>query len=88
MNEREPPIHLHIEELVLHGFPSGDRHRIGEALQRELARLFTEEQTPPALAKSAEIDRLNGGTFRTTGTARPEATGAQVARAVFGGLRQ
>ena len=87
MNEQSP-IHLHIEELVLHGFPSGDRHRIGEAVQRELTRLFTEERTLPALTKSAEIDRLNGGSFQTTGTARPEATGAQVARAVFGGLKQ
>jgi hypothetical protein len=87
MNEQSP-IHLHIEELILHGFPSGDRHRIGEALQRELTRLFTEGRTPPALAKSAKIDRLNGGTFQTTETARPEATGAQVARAVFGGLNK
>jgi hypothetical protein len=86
MNEH-PPIHLHIEELVLHGFPSGDRHRIGEALERELARLFTEDRMPPALTKSAEINRLNGGSFQTTGTARPEATGTQVARAVFGGLK-
>jgi hypothetical protein len=83
-----PSIELHIEELVLHGFPSSDRHRIGEALQRELTRLFMDEQTPPALAKSAEIERLNGGSFQTTATARPEATGAQVARAVFGGLRR
>jgi hypothetical protein len=87
MNERSP-IHLHIEELVLHGFPSGDRHRIGEAVQLELARLFTEERTPPALAKSAAIDRLNGGTFQMTSAPKPEATGAQVARAVFGGLKQ
>jgi hypothetical protein len=87
MNERSP-IHLHIEELVLHGFPSSDRHRIGEAMQRELTRLFTEGRMPPSLAKSAEIDQLNAGSFQTTGTARPEATGTQVARAVFGGLKQ
>ena len=87
MNDRSP-IHLHIEELVLHGFPTGDRQRIGEALRRELTRLFIEGRTPPALAKSTEIDRLNGGSFQTTGTARPEATGTQVARAVFGGLNQ
>lgn len=85
---RQSSIHLHIEELVLHGFAPGDRHRIGEAVQRELARLFTEEATPPALAKSAAIDRLNGGTFQMTSAPRPEATGAQVARAVFGGLKQ
>lgn len=87
MNQ-QPSIHLHIEELVLHGFAPGDRHRIGEAVQHELARLFAEEATPPALAKSAAIDRLNGGTFQMTSDPRPEATGTQVARAVFGGLKQ
>jgi len=85
---RQSPIHLHIEELVLHGFVPADRYRIGDAMQRELARLFTEKQTPPSLTKNAEIDRLNGGTFHMTAAPRPEATGAQVARAVFGGLRQ
>jgi hypothetical protein len=84
----QPSVELHIEELVLHGFSPGDRHRIGEAVQHELTRLLTEEATPPALAKSAAIDRLNGGTFQTTSVPRPEATGAQVARAVFRGLQQ
>jgi len=83
-----PSIHLHIEELILHGFQPGDRHRIGDAMQRELARLFSEHQAPPGITKSAEIDRLNAGTFETTENARPEATGTQVARAVFGGLEQ
>jgi len=82
-----PSVELHIEELVLHGFPSSDRHRIGEAIERELTRLFTEERTAPAFAESAEIDRLNAGSFQTTATATPETTGAQVARAVFGRLK-
>ncbi|HKP03809.1 MAG TPA: hypothetical protein VJU77_10685 [Chthoniobacterales bacterium] len=73
--------------MVLHGFAPGDRHRIGEAVQRELTRLFTAEQMPGPLTNSAAIDRLDGGSFQTTGTAKPEATGAQVARAVFGGLK-
>lgn len=83
---RQSSIHLHIEELVLHGFAPGDRHRIGDAVQRELALLFTEKSAPPALAKSTEIDRVNAGTFQMTPAPRPEATGIQVARAVFGGL--
>jgi hypothetical protein len=85
---RQSPIHLHIEELVLHGFAPGDRHRIGDAMQRELARLFAEKQAPPGLTKNAEIDRLNGGTFQMTAAPRPESTGTQIARAVFGGLPQ
>jgi hypothetical protein len=85
---RKPDIHFHIDELILDGFPSGDRHCIGEALQRELTRLFIEGRMPPALAQSAKIDRLNGGTFQMTATPKPETTGAQVAGAVFGGLKQ
>jgi hypothetical protein len=84
----QPSVELHIEELVLHGFPPSDRDRIGDALQRELTRLFTEEPAPPALAQSAAIDRLNGGTFQIPASPRPEATGFQVARAVYGGLKQ
>jgi hypothetical protein len=56
--------------------------------EKALARLLTEQATPPALAKSAAIHRLNGGTFQMTSAPKPEATGAQVARAVFGGLKQ
>jgi GGDEF domain-containing protein len=85
---RQSPIHLHIEELVLHGFAPGDRHGIGDAMQRELARLLTEKQTPPSLTKNTAVDRLNGGTFQMASASKPEATGAQVARAVFGGLKQ
>ena len=85
---RQSPIHLHIEELVLHGFAPGDRHRIGDAVQRELARLFNERQTLSSLTKNTEIDRLDGGTFQMMPGSRPETTGAQVARAVFGGLKQ
>ena len=33
-------IQLHIEELFLDGFDPRDRHRIADALERELARLF------------------------------------------------
>ncbi len=85
---RQSPIHLHIEELVLHGFAPGDRHRIGDAVQHELALLFAESQVPSGLTKETEIDRLNGGTFQMMPGSRPETTGAQVARAVFGTLKQ
>lgn len=85
---RQSPIHLHIEELVVHGLAPSDRHPIGDAVQRELERLFTEKQAPPVLAKNTAIDRLDGGTFQIRTDSRPETTGAQVARAVFGGLTQ
>jgi hypothetical protein len=85
---RKPDIHFHIEELILDGFPSGDRHRISAAMQGELARLFAERQTPAGLTNDRVITRLDAGSFQTNAASRPEATGSQVANAVFRGLSQ
>jgi hypothetical protein len=79
-------VELHIEELVLHGFAPGDRYRIGEALERELARLFAERGVPAALAANEKVGRLDGGEFAGQPGARAEAVGAQIAQAVYGGL--
>ncbi|MGH6611939.1 MAG: hypothetical protein ACRECQ_16975 [Burkholderiaceae bacterium] len=81
-------IELHIEELVLHGFAPRDRSRIGEAVERELARLFAEHGTPPSLTQGSEVANLDGGAFEVEPGAKPKAIGAQVARTVYGGLFQ
>ena len=79
-------LELYVEELVLHGFPAGDRYAIAEAVERELARLFTEQGAPLALARSGEVARLDGGSFEVELRGRAETTGTQIARAVYGGL--
>ena len=79
-------LHVHIDELVLHGFAPGNRARIADALQLELARLFVQGGLPPALAHGGTKDRLNAGTFHAETTARPETTGAHIAQSVYGGL--
>jgi hypothetical protein len=76
-------LHVHIEELVLHGFEPGDRARIGEAVRVELGRLFRESGVPPALERGGASDRLAAGSFDTRATARPESTGGQIAAAVY-----
>ena len=43
------PLQFNIEHLVLHGFSASSRHRIGAAMQRELARLFMKQGVPLAL---------------------------------------
>jgi hypothetical protein len=83
-----PNIELHIEELGLHGFAAGDRYRIGEAVQRELARLLAEQGVPPGLARGGEVARLDGGSFLIEAGGKPEAMGARVAQAVHGGLNR
>lgn len=81
------PIDLHIEELVLDGFPPGDRHRIGAALEKELARLLAERGLSAGWENGGEAGRLNGGKFEARPGARPERVGAQIAQSVFRGMK-
>jgi len=79
-------IELHIEELVLHGFSPGDRYRIGEAVEQELTRMFADRGVPESLARGGEIASVDGGAFELAPGARGDVVGAQVAKAVYGGL--
>jgi hypothetical protein len=81
-------VELHIEELVLHGFEPADRYRIGETVERELARLFAEEGVPATLTSGLEAEHLDAGAFHVAANSKAEAVGAEVARAVYGGLKQ
>ncbi len=81
-------IELHIEELLLEGFEQVDRHRIAEAVERELTHLFTERGIPHSLAGGGEINRLDGGAFQVAPNSRPETIGTRVAQAVYGGLKR
>lgn len=86
---RTPPnIELHIEELVLHGFAHGDRHEIGAAVKRELARLFAEQGIPSSLMNGGEMERLPGGSFTVAHGSKPEVIGTQVAQSVYGGMKE
>ncbi|HKG23555.1 MAG TPA: hypothetical protein VKC34_16765 [Blastocatellia bacterium] len=81
-------LELEIEELVLHGFASSDRHRVAGAMQEELSRLFVEQGVPPALSRAGSIERLDAGAFEVKPRATPEAAGAEIARAIYGGLTE
>lgn len=77
-------VELHIEELVLHGFPQD--HRISDAVERELSRLFTERGVPPSLTHGGDIPSLDAGAFQIDPDHGAEAVGAQVARTLYAGL--
>jgi len=77
-------VELHIEELLLHGFPPAQRAQIAAAVQRELARLIAEAGAPAAWASGAQVNRVDGGSIAAAPGAAPEAVGAQVARAIYG----
>lgn len=78
------PIDVHIEELVLTGFPRGASREIGEAVQRHLARLFTERGVPAGMQQSIAAPLMNAGRFTVGAGAKPAAIGGQIAHAVYG----
>ena len=79
-------VRLHIEELVLDGFPPGDRYRIAAAVEAELTRLFADRGVPPGLSSGGAVPAVDGGSFDVAPGARSDRIGAQVAQAVYGGL--
>jgi hypothetical protein len=81
-------LEVHIGKLVLHGFSAVDRHRVGEALERELSRLFVERGVPRSLLWSDEAQDLDGGTFEARPDLGAEEIGVRVARTVYRGLRR
>lgn len=87
-NQRPYNIELHIENLVLHGFAPRDRHAIGEAIQRELTRLFTEQGIHASLHQGYEAERMDGGSFQVKQGTKANTIGTQVAQSVYEGLHQ
>jgi hypothetical protein len=79
-----PPIDVHIEELVLTGFPRGASREIGEAVQRQLTHLFTERGVPVAMQQPIAAPRVDAGSFTLGAGAKPAAIGGQIAHAVYG----
>lgn len=81
-------ITLHINELVLHGFPLKARHAIGDATQSELARLVSATGLPQFVKTQGYSDAVDGGSFKLTPTTKPTAVGSLIANAVYGGQRR
>ena len=81
-------IELHIEELVLDGFPSQDKDHIASVVQQELHRLLSQGQLPQELMRNNSIAQLDGGTIHIEPHATPDSTGAGIARNLYGGLQK
>lgn len=77
-------IEVHIEEIVLDGFAPGDRHRIADAVGRELRRLLAASPAPPW--SGAETARLDAGAFDVRPGDGADAIGAGIARRIHRGL--
>jgi hypothetical protein len=79
-------VHLDIDELVLDGFSPEESDLIRQAVQAGLGQLFSERGVPPGLLSGGAYPRLDGGSFNLAPGAAPEATGLQVAQAIYHGL--
>jgi hypothetical protein len=80
-------IDVHIEEVVLHGFRPQDGHGIGDALERELARLLSQPHGRAGLTESRDLPSVDAGRVSLEPGARPRVIGRRLAGAVYGGLR-
>lgn len=76
-------VELHIEELVLTGFARSDRHRIGDAVEHELARLLGQNGLQ---GNSAAVELVNAGRFKVARGARAQEIGRQIAQTVYGNI--
>jgi hypothetical protein len=86
MGMRPRAIEVRIEELVLQGFSSADRLRIGAAVERELGRLLREGGLPESLAGGLERETIDAGSFARSSQATASTLGESVARSVYTGL--
>lgn len=77
---------VHIEELVLHGFPAASGQSIGEATQQELRQVLTVRGLPPQM--TGDTTHVDGGSFQLPPSTKPKAIGALLAKAVYGGWKR
>jgi hypothetical protein len=81
------PVHLHIDELLLAGFPAGERYRIQEAVQLALAEMIASGTfAPPSGATSRAIEAVVPQTINFRGARGTSAIGAGIAQSVLGSV--
>lgn len=83
-----PPVRIHIDELVLHGFDPGERHRIAAAVQKELARLIRNEGAPASAGVASSVDSLNAGVIRIPPGSTARAAGVRIGASIYQGLQR
>lgn len=79
-------IALHIKELVLHGLAGVEGREVAAAVEAALRELIAERGLPAGLADKSTAG-VDGGAFELVPGGGAEAIGAQVAAAIYGGLR-
>jgi hypothetical protein len=86
---KRTPVKLHIEELVLHGFPNLsplDGQRIRDVVQFQLTGLLTQNNDLSAFTRESNIPHLDGGVFESAPWAGTGITGTRIAQNVYSSL--
>jgi len=83
----KPNIEFDIEELVLDGFPHGDRYLIGDAVQKELTRLLVERGVPSPLALGGDYPLLDAGWVQLGLESNPKTIGTRIAGTLYQGFQ-
>ena len=77
-----------IEQLTLDGFDGVDRFEVGRSMERELARLISDNGFPASFSDRSTIDRLDVGELRIEEGAGAGRIGREIARAIYRGMRR
>jgi hypothetical protein len=78
---------LHIDRLLLRGFPRGDAAAVTEGLRTELQSLLGDNAAVAALSRHQESSVVRGGTVRVPHGGSPGAVGRAVAARVVRGAK-
>ncbi len=81
-------IEFHIDQLILHGFNSGDRHGIAKALEGEVQQLLSQRGLPQSMQQPQVRSDINAGEFSMNKGMRGNRVGQQVAQQLYKGLTQ
>jgi hypothetical protein len=76
---------LHIDRLVLNGYPRAQRQAIVAGLREELVRHYSDPSAAARLSGLSNRERLHAGRVQV-GSAGPRAVGISAARGVVRGI--
>jgi len=77
---------LHIDRVVLNGYPAKDGAAIVDGLRDELARHYAAPEAVRALQARPNVDSTPSANVSVARSAKPRAIGRQAARGIVKGL--
>jgi hypothetical protein len=80
-------VRVHVDELRLEGIDPRQRYHVADAMERELARLFTEARDDEGEGGVVDAARVDAGLVTFAEDASAEHVGIAIARAAYSGMR-